>query len=156
MDKSSFKKANAFITHGGDAQDLQAIHAKIKMLERLSQKVLPLLDSSLAKYCQVANLTNGKLILIAANGSIATQIRFQANEILGKLSKDNSIWQIKGIECKVRPPQPRLSPRLQATPAKHMAALSPETAQIVKSMAELIEDPKLREIMERIAGRVKG
>lgn len=153
MDKPQFKKANAFLAYGGGSQDLQAIHAKIKMLQGLSRKVLIHLDPSVAKYCQVANLTNGKLILIVANGSIAMQIRFQTDDLLRKMNQDNSLRHIKEIECKVRPPQMKQSPRLQATPSKYMAVLSAETAEVVKSIAASIEDPKLREIMERIAGR---
>jgi len=153
VDNSSFKKANAFIEYGGG--DLQTVYAKIHVLQELNRKILIYLDKDMAKYCQVANLVGGKLTLIVANGSIATQLRFQVNDILRKFHQDSSLKHILSIEFKVRPTQNQDSPRLRATTAKNMPALSPETADIVKTIAESIEDPVLKEVMARIAMRVK-
>jgi hypothetical protein len=151
MNKQPFKKADTFIEH--DERDLRLIFTKIKLLKDLNQKVLAYLDTNSAPYCQVANIAMGKLTLIAANGAIATQIRFQSNDLLRKFRSNPGLKHITSIECKVRPEQP-LSPRLTSDKPEVMPALSAETAEIVKTMADTIEDPKLKEIMERIATRV--
>lgn len=153
VDKTSSKKINSFIEN--DSRDLQTVYEKINMLGQLSSKVMLHLDPIVAKYCQVANLVNGKLTLIVANGSVATQLRFQINEILRKIRQDPSLKHITSIECKVRPSQHQASTRLAATSPKIMPALSPQTAEIVKNIADSIADPELKEVMTRIAGRVK-
>jgi len=154
MDKSSFKKAGAFIEH--DGRDLKTVFEKVHLLEQLSQKILAYLEPNCAKFCQVANLRDGRLTLIAANGSVATQIRFQVNDLLRKFRNDPALKRILYIECKVRPEQTQMPARLNNNSTKSMSFLSPETAEVMKAMAESIEDPKLSEIMRRIAGRVKG
>lgn len=149
----SIKKPEQFLEN--DSRDLQTVYAKIHLLEQLSAKVIPNLDKDIAKFCQVGNLINGKLILIVANGSIATQLRFQSTDLLRKLRADAALKHITAIEYKVRPPQAKTSPRLASKPAKNMPALSKETAEIVQTIAESIADPGLKEIMARIAKRVK-
>jgi hypothetical protein len=148
-----FKKANAFILNKG--RDLQTVYTKVNLLEMLNHKVMAYLEPGMEKFCQVANLVGGKLTLIAANGSIATQIRFQTNDLLRKFRQDISLRHIVSIECKVSPAQNTTSPRLTTKPLKNMPALSRQTADIVKTMAESIEDSALKEVMMRIAKRVK-
>ena len=153
MKETPLKKADAFIE--SDGRDLQNVYAKINMLAALNKKVEAHLEPGMAKFCQVANLVHGKLIIIAANGSIATQLRFQAGDLLRKFRQDPALKSILSIECKVRPAQNSLPPRLADKPATSMPALSQETAEMVKTIAESIEDPGLKEVMERIAKRVK-
>jgi len=152
VDNSSFKKANDFIEHND--HDFQTVFVKINLLQALNQKIFIHLDKDMAKYIQVANLVNGKLTLIAANGAIATQLRFQVNDLLRKFNQDASLKPILSIICKVRPTQDQEPPRLARTAAKNMPALSPQTAEIVKTIAESITDPELKKVMARIAKRV--
>jgi hypothetical protein len=153
VDEFSFKKADNFIEN--DSRDLQTVYTKIHMLDMLNQKIQSHLEPGIAKFCQVANLVNGKLILIAANGSIATQLRFQSGDLLRKFRQDPMLKSILSIECKVRPAQNQLSSRLAEKTPKSMPGLSQQTAEIVNTIAESIEDPALREVMTRIAKRVK-
>jgi hypothetical protein len=151
MADETSKKADMFLQ--SDNQDLRALFAKVKQLGDLNQKIIPYLDPSMTDYCQVANLVNGTLILVAANGSIATQIRFQANDLLRKFKQDPTLGNIRAIQCKVRP-LPSTTRQQPTTPTK-MAHLSPETASIMRDIADSIDDPKLREAMRRIAGHIK-
>jgi len=153
VDDFHFKKAKEFIDH--DSRDLQAVFEKVNLLGDLNQKIEAHLDPALVKYCQASNLTNGKLTLIVANGSVATQIRYQTNDILRKFRGDPALKHITAIECKVRPEQPPLPPRLSDKPVKNTLTLSPATAEAIKSIADSITDPGLREVMTRIASHVK-
>jgi hypothetical protein len=101
-------------------------------------------------------LVGGKLILIAANGSIATQLRFITADLLKRIKREPTLQHIQQIECKVRPVQSALSSRLTTQMSKKMPSLSPETAEIVHEIAGSIEDPTLREVMERIAKRANS
>lgn len=152
MNDTTSKKAEAYLQ--SDQQDLPLLFAKIKALTELDQHLTKHLEPTIRQYCQVANVVGNRLILLAANGSIATQIRFQTPDLLRKFKSDVKLKYIQDILCKVRPAPSRQADR--AKPASSpMRALSPTTANIVKEIAESIEDPKLREVMERIAGRTK-
>ncbi len=147
---SPSKKIAAYF--GASHHELQSIIAKINHLQQLSQKISPYLDPDLTHFYKIANLIGNKLIIVAANGSIATQLRFQVTDLLKKFSLDPELKHIHQIECKVRPASSFSSPmRMQRT---KMPLLSPETAELIRNMAENIEDKVLREIMERIASRV--
>lgn len=134
-----------------DTHDLKFIFDKIRALNLIQQKVQAHLDPVLAKYCQVANLAENRLVLLVANGSIATQVRFMTNELLKKFSQDPSLQHVRQIECKVRPIATKVS---EKKPAYQVQPLTPDTAAIVRELAETIEDTTLREIMLRISEHV--
>ena len=150
MNEISIKKAGNYI--GAEDRDLNTIIAKIKILETLNHKVQEYLDPALAPYCRVANKINNTLILMAANGSIATQLRFLSIDLLIKFENDPILKSIKKIECKVSP-SPTLPPRLTSVTSQRMPLITPKTAQIIRDIAKSISDPDLKEIMEKIANR---
>ena len=153
MTKPSFKKADDFIAH--NSRDLQTIFTRINLLEQLNEKIRAYFNPEIAKYCQVVNLAGSKLTLIAANGSVATQIRFQTHDLLKKFNQDPVLKRVLFLECKVRPTQSQVSTRLTDNPGKSMPLLSAETGEMVCAMAETIEDIELRKVMVRIGKRVK-
>lgn len=154
MNPSPIKKAALLI--GSRHRDLHAVFIKIQRLDVLNRKIAAHLEPAIAKYTQVANEIGGKLILTVANGSIATQLRFLTADLLNQFSRDPMLKHIRSIECKVRPAPVTTTPsRLAPHAPKNMAALSLETAEIVREAAESLDDPALRNVMERIAKRVK-
>ncbi len=58
-------------------RDLQTVLSKVKAIANLNQLVTPLLEPTLRPHCQVANLSSGILVMLAANSSVATQLRYQ-------------------------------------------------------------------------------
>jgi len=137
-------------------RDLQTVLSKVKAIETLNHTLIPLLDPAIQKYCQVANLANGVLVVLTANGSVASQLRYQAPELLKQLHKTPALKHIREIQSKVRPPQPVGVQRgtVSKIPQK-TALLSQETADTLLAMAETIEDDELREVMQRIARNTK-
>lgn len=148
--KFSLKKSSAYIDTA--TGDLQFIFTKIKVLQALNSKVATYLDENIAKYCQVANLIGPKLILVAANSSIATLIRLQVHDLLLKFQNDPDLvlQKVKEVHCKIHPSF--IPPA--SLPVKTVERLSAETARIVSEIAASLKDPKLKEIMEKIAQRV--
>lgn len=138
------KKADVYMQTGN--RDLQFIFSKIKQLEEV-QKQLAQYLGPLAPLCQVGNLANGKLILMAANASIATQLRFQSAALLQQFKRDSLLKNIKEIQCKVHLTASSPAPKQYQA----VSLLSQETADIVQGMADSLEDPTLRQIMQRIA-----
>lgn len=151
MNETKSKKVTTLLQ--SDQRDLGYIFSKAKELEKLNQRVMPYLGTTLAKYTQVANLTAKQLVLLVANGSVATQIRFQTSELLEQFSKDPVLSMVKSIHCKIRPaPSSGMDGKAEKKP---VAPLSVESAKIMRDIAASIEDPGVRAALERIAGHTK-
>jgi hypothetical protein len=133
-----------------DNQNLQFILSKVKQISALNKQFQTHIDPNIAQLCQVANLQNGKLIIVAANGSIATQLRFESVNLLRKFKADPLLESIKQIEAKVRP-----SVDTAAAPEKKRGNVKPlakNTAALVNDIADTLDDPRLKAVLKRIAG----
>jgi len=146
VNDSTSKKAPSYLKKAN--RELGSILLKVQVLQELEVCLLAYLPVAMRSYCQVANLEKGRLTLMVANGSIATELRFQTHELLMKFKQDPKLQRISEIRCKVRPPIARSAPA--KTPAP-VPLLSPETAQMVQEMAESLTHSPLREVMTKIA-----
>lgn len=149
------KKANAFLSRN---RELPQVFAKIKQLDILNRLMADHLEPNMRQYCRVAHLTGGRLTLVVANGSVATQLRFQTNDLIRRFANVPALRQVKEIHCKVHPSiaqTARTASRPTARQQRQMPLLSTETAEIVKYIADSLEDPRLRAIMQRIASKKK-
>jgi hypothetical protein len=153
MSNTFSKKADSYLkaSHG----DLGTLLKKITVLNELSNRLSTFLDEHTRKYCQVSNLTGTTLTLIAANGSVATQLRFQMPDLLRKFKSDAILKRIQTIECKVRPPKSLTSSQKSTNSNPVMRKLSTETAEFIKEMAKSIDDVTLRDALEKIAKNIK-
>lgn len=148
--KVSSKKASTYLeaTH----KDLQFIFSKVKKLNALEAALSRYLEPSIANKCTVANSAGSVLTLVAANGSIATLLRYQATDLLKKFKQDPLLQHITELQCKVHPASK--NPLFdETTPTHEVALLSNETAAMIEHTAEAIEHPKLKAAMKKIAGR---
>ncbi len=142
------KKAFAYFS--SHHHDLDSLCVKVKEWQTLNQKLSTYLDSHLATYCQLGHLIGDRLIILVANGSIATQLRFRSTDLLAQFTRDPAFKHIRHIDYKVRPVYP-MSSSLQQK--RKITLLSTATAELIRNLAETIEDKTLREVMERIATR---
>ena len=153
MTDPTSKKANAFLQT--ENRDLKSILSKVKQLIELNTAVAGFMDDNLKDYCQVANLIDSRLILVAVNASIATQIRFQSTDLIRQFKSHPLLRSIQSIHCKVSPTISTQSSPRRAQPPERMSPLSSATAAVVRETAQAIDDVKLREALERIAGHCK-
>jgi hypothetical protein len=131
------------------SHELETILKQVQQLSMLQQKITPYLDPALLPYCQVASLSLGELVLLVANGSIATQLRLQSFDLLLKLNNDPELPTIRKIECKVRPQT--ISSRMKPTHQRPALTLSNAAADAIEKTAASLEDSSLKEIMFKIA-----
>jgi len=134
-------------------KELGVLFAKVKVLNEMNEAFLPLVDAGLRPYCQVANLQGDKLVIITANGSVATQIRFQSMDLLRKFKPYPVLEKIRSIHCKVHPGFARQSASHAEKAGQTPELLSDETAEMIRKIADSIDDPGLRDAMKRIAER---
>jgi len=152
-DQSS-KKGFDYLQSGNS--DLSSLLKKVKILDELNKRVATYLDKAIADYCQVANLLGNKLVIIAANGSIATQLRFQVTDLLRKFKQDPHLSHIQQIDAKVHPNFLRQQSRQSLSRQnKSMEPLSTDTAETINKLADTLDDQKLKEVMKRIASHTR-
>ncbi|MDR3492025.1 MAG: DciA family protein [Gammaproteobacteria bacterium] len=134
-----------------DSKLLNTLLAKIHQLNSLQQLLCESLDAKLAQHCQIANLENGSLIILTDSAIWATQIRFQAGDLLAKLRLHPLLHHLKNISCITRP-----APVKQQEPAvKPMPRLSTHTAELIKNSADTIQHDKLKTALNKIAQHIK-
>ena len=155
MKNATPSSATTFLTE--KENHLRYIFNKVKEHDALQKHLLATLDAGMKDYVCVGNIANQILTLLTPNSAIATQLRYQAVEILKKLHQQaKHLAYLKKIEVKVSPDfyQTTIS-RWQEKPAHVMEKLSPQTASVLTETAAGIADPLIKKILERIATRVK-
>jgi len=145
-DKSSKKPLNYLETDG----TVHVLWHKLKRVEQLNQVVNKYLDKHLQPYCKATSFVGGKLTLVAANSSIASQLHFQSAELLRLLKQEELLRGINTVNCKVQTSRVRPA-RVRTNTLK---PISKNSAKIIMDIAESIEDPKLREAMKKLARNV--
>jgi hypothetical protein len=151
MEKASFKSAHTYLLN--KPSELKQVLSKASVLNELNAKLATHLDPAIARYCQVANLRDNKLIVLVANASIAMQLRFQATNLLQHLKKDPRLSMLQDIFPIVRPSTE--TPRLKNAPAHKLPPLSAASAQAILDSADTLQDPSLKKIMQKIAKHLK-
>ncbi len=136
-----------------DSKILEAITARLNELKQLNFLFQQHVEHLLATHCQVAGIDKNCLMVIVDNGHWTTQLRFQIPTILSQLRLNAQLKNLKGIICKTRPDYSTADSR-QSKQSRKMARISQQTANIILSTAQTIDDAKLRGIMEKIAGNL--
>lgn len=158
MDNPTSKKISAYLKNQ-QGNGLPALFSKLKVLAEINRQLINYLDPKLAPYCQAANLHHRCLIMMVANGSVATQLHYQIPDLIAKFQNNSLLQTINEIKCKVRPSQ-HLSPLLSTshvqTPIRNELYLSAKSAEIVRETAESMKDPKLKAIMQKIASHTRN
>lgn len=81
---------------------LQRIFAKAKHLKQLNDVLSQCLPPNLKQHCVVANIYPEKLVILAENSAVLTQLRFAVPELIPQLKpKHPLLRELKQIECKV-------------------------------------------------------
>lgn len=127
---------------------LGSVLEQVHELKKLNQHFKKFLTPEIADYCFVTKLINHKLTVLTANGSIATQLRFESFDLLRKFKSDEVLKSVKQIEPKVRPQQ-SMTPATK--PTKKIPRLSATSAESIEAIAQSIKDEKLRNALLRIA-----
>ena len=136
-----------------DSSVLHSLFERLKYLEKLVEILSGHLEPLLVRHSRVANFENGCLMIIAESAIWATRIRFQAPQLIPKLSAYPELYGLKSIECKVVPIVVQRALMASPYPPRKMPEMNKETAEIVLEMASGIKEDKLRKVMERIAKR---
>lgn len=120
----------------------------VRTLQRATEIVHQCLPTPLRPHCAVANWRDGVLILTASSSAWTAKIRFYLPELKKLLLKNRELDGISEvvIRTEVRASEPAIPPRRRAI-------LSPESAQILRSLATHTDHPELSDALQRLAKR---
>jgi hypothetical protein len=80
-------------------------------LEALNAKLITLLPEELRAACQVGSFNKGLLILITADSSWATQLRFIKSDLRDKFRKEAGLHQLTAIDIKIMDSPEKFTPK---------------------------------------------
>jgi hypothetical protein len=121
---------------------------KVNQLRTFNQSLIGILDPNLAKHCEIVNIKDGAITLIADNPSWATKIRFQSPDILGRLKEKQAFKSIKSIKVLIRPKDSLLK---KQKPKVKTWGLSADNAEMIKSLAGEVDNLRLKNALQKLA-----
>lgn len=131
---------------------LRNVLHKAELLQNLDARLTKYLPNDLRPYCKVANFLEQRLILVAANASVATAIRLESFNLLQAFRKDEMLKNIHTIQCKVAPAPKTMRTTKRAS--QKMQRLSEQTSAIMQEIAETISDPELKKSLLNLTKHV--
>lgn len=137
-----------------DGKTLKGLFQKVDQLREFNDIFAQYAEPGIVSHCKIANLQNNCLIVIVDSGNWATQLRFQIPDLLAKMRQHPCLAGLKAICCKTRPDPAFEKPRKKQSKGP-MKQMSLATSEMILKSAKTIEDKKVREILVRIAGRIK-
>ena len=145
--------SRAILTHSsshltGDLAPILQTIGRLKKLNDLLPKILP---QEMAKHCQVANLSQGKLILSFDNAAWASKFYFEKGEYLSKFRTIPAFAGITQIQHQVNPDLFKAPPKPIPKPQEFKLSKGAED-----SLNQLIlhSDGKLKEKLEKLRARL--
>lgn len=121
---------------------------RLSQLDRAMRSALPV---SLVDHVRLATINDGCLVLQAESPAWATQLRYKTPEILANLHRNPDFSAIRSI--RIRNELRSAEPTPRVTTARR---LGPAAAGALRAQAASTDDPALREVLLRLAGRGAG
>ncbi len=131
--------------------ELGAMLAKAGLLAKLQAAFSKLLEPSLAKNCQVANVIQTSLLVLVNNGTTATQLKFMTPELLQCFKNTPALSHLNELIVKVRPPIAPSQRISQKEIHRPCLPLSENNAEHLKQTANTITNPTLKAALLRLA-----
>ena len=133
------KKLRAFMETG-----INALMPHAEQVISLRQIFSGILPANLRRSCEIANYSQGKVVIFAENSAIAAKIKLMAPTLLRDLSQ--RVAQVTSIEVRVQP-------RTVATGPVIQRELTQEATRSLRALGEQLSDSELKDAVLRFANR---
>ena len=107
--------------------ELGSLLKRARLLQRLQNSLAAVVDPALADRFQVANVREGRLILIAPSAVWATRLRLHAAQFI-ELLRDAGLTNLEEVEVRVAPLAEHPVP---ARPAKPLSAAAEQALELM-------------------------
>ena len=138
------RKLDFYLNAADPLRDLTRAARRLSELHQILAKAVP---PELAKSCCVKQLRDGVLFLAAANAAVATQLRQLSSRLLAAYQKQGS--EVTSIRIEVQVSNPAKPPPIR----RENIALSAESIEKIKGLADTLEDSPLKAALNRLASR---
>jgi hypothetical protein len=143
------KHVNKYLA--GASHHLHQIFDHCSQLQCLNRLVREYLPAPLNQHCQVANIRDRQLILIADSSAWATMLHYQADDLLQYLKQQPGLEHICNIRTRTRP-QFNHSSDIKPSPDQ----FSHQTAALIGNLADSMSNPALKKALQRLARHSEG
>ena len=143
MPRSPFTSMRELVSHTGGP--FRGLLQRARDLERVDGLIRQHLGTPLNRHCRLANLTPRSVVLHADSPVWSARLRYRTPEILALLRWRLQDPGLREAQVRVRPPG---EPPARAPGRPRLSA---GTATLLRSVAEAIEDPRLRQALLRLA-----
>jgi hypothetical protein len=135
-----------------ESEALGSLLTRVNQLNRWNAWLLEILpdEKKLLEHCQIVRYEQSTLFVIANNPHWSTRFKFFIPQLVTDLRHYPDFRAICSIQCKIRPLDYQKTP-----PANPPHQLSQENAQLFLELADKINDPTLKKIVEKIASRTR-
>lgn len=136
------------LLHQGELKPLIEQALKIHQVNLALQ---PLLPEAFRGKVQVATIKSGSVVLDVPNASMLTVLRYQGSDILSQLRQLPGLAGLASVKFRIAPPT--VERKIEA-PAPETKRISEETAALLRSTADKLEDENLKAALLSLAGRI--
>jgi hypothetical protein len=129
------------------SSQLSALIEHAKHLNRLTKTLRELTPEPLSRHIAVGNISAAKLTLIADSPVWLAKLRYYVPEILKPFCNQTGLPQFRDVRFRVNP----AFHQKQNTKANSNNKLSSQAIAQIKSIANALDDPKLKHALLRLA-----
>jgi hypothetical protein len=143
---NSPKKLHKYLS--GSSDELERLITRAVAISHLNTSLHSILDNTLKNHCNVANFTEGKLILLTDSPAWISRLRYQIPSLLKQLQQ---LSEFKGlIQIKLRI-QPKYVERKKRQ--LHREPISKIAASCLTTLADSVQDKELQIALRQLASR---
>lgn len=128
----------------GECKPVAALVARARALDALDRKLRQPLPENLRRQCCLADVHAGRLVFLASSSVWAAKLRFHQTALLAEARMVSGL-KIEKFVVKVAPLPPVPPEQTRRKPLSHA------TAEHLRTAAQSIADPELREVYLRLA-----
>lgn len=143
------KHVNSYFS--GASHHLNRLVHHCSRLQSLTRLIREFLPAPLNQHCQVANISDQQLILIADSSAWATMLYYQTNQLLDYLKQQPGLEHISNIRTRTRSPYHK-SADVNPSPDR----LPQYSAVLIHELADSMSNPTLKKALQRLARHSEG
>jgi hypothetical protein len=144
------KTLNRTISSG---KSLNSLREKLKSQEDLLERIRTLLTPPLHDHCVWSVLNKGELILFTDSPAWASRLRYLSSNLQQQLRREG--LSIRRVLVKVSLSNKEYLQKSGARNLRRANPISQSNAQLLRSIAQTVDDPSLKASLERLSKHAK-